>query len=324
LLRGFAAAGALLAVAACSGTSAISASATTKGADIGTPCGTMTGAPPTAGKVMVIVMENTTFGAVIGSKDAPTINALAGACAVATDYHGIQFPSLPNYIQMTSGAAPQSIAGNGQRGSDCSPGGDCQSTDPSIFSQMTAAGLGWKSYAESMPSNCFRQNLGEYAPRHNPAVYYANERADCARFDVPMGTTAKGALTSDLRDGTLPAYSFVVPNLCNDGHDSCGGVPQVVEEDRFVAAWLPRIVASPDYQSGRLTVILTADTSAGSDPSNHLATIVASRHVPAHTTATAAFDHYSLLRLTEDLTGVNTHLGKAAVAPDMRAGLGLG
>ena len=65
----------------------------------------MPGPPPRAGKVMVIVMENTTFGAVIGSPSAPTINALADACGLATDYHGIQFPSLPNYIQMTSGTA---------------------------------------------------------------------------------------------------------------------------------------------------------------------------------------------------------------------------
>jgi phosphatidylinositol-3-phosphatase len=316
--------GLVLAAAGCGGSNSSSATTTTAAADIGTPCGSMTGPPPAAGKVMVIVMENTTFGSVIGSQDAPTINALAGACALASDYHGIQFPSLPNYIQMTSGTAPQSIAGDGQRGSDCSPASDCQSTDPSIFSQITAAGLRWKSYAESMPSNCFPQNTGEYAPRHNPAVYYINEHAACAKFDVPMGTTAKGALTSDLRHGTLPDYSFVAPNLCNDGHDSCGGTPQVVEEDRFVTAWLPRIVASPDYQSGKLTVILTADTSSSSDPGNHLATIVASRLVPVHTTATGRFDHYSLLRLTEDLTGVSPHLGAAATAADMRPQLGLG
>ncbi len=313
---------AVFAGAACSGKSASSAS-TAKAADLGTPCGSMTGSPPAKGKVMVIVMENTTFGSVIGSKDAPTINALANGCALATDYHGIQFPSLPNYIQMTSGTAPQSIAGDGRRGSDCTPAADCQSTDPSIFGQMITAGLSWKSYAESMPSNCFGSDAGEYVPRHNPAVYYVNERADCAKYDVPMGTTAKGALASDLRGGSLPAYSFVAPNLCNDGHDSCGGTPQVVEEDRFMAAWLPKILASPDYQSGSLTVILTADTSSSADPTNHLATIVASRFVPAHTTAAGHFDHYSLLRLTEDLTGVGNYLGAAASAPDMRPELGL-
>ena len=54
-----------------------------------------------------------------------------------------------------------------------------------------------------------------------------------------MGTTTTGALAGDMRRGTLPSYSFVVPNLCNDGHDSCGGTPPVVEEDRFMAEWMP-------------------------------------------------------------------------------------
>ena len=259
----------------------------------------MPGPPPRAGKVMVIVMENTTFGAVIGSPSAPTINALADACGLATDYHGIQFPSLPNYIQMTSGTAPPAIAGDGTAGSDCTPSGACESTDPSIFTQLQAAGRSWKAYAESMPANCFLADAGEYVPRHNPAVYYTHDRAACAKFDVPLGTTAHGALATDLHDGTLPAYSFVAPNLCSDGHDSCNGTAQVVEEDRFMAAWFPQIVASPDYRSGGLTVILTADSSSSADPSNHLATIVASPHVPAHTRATAAFNHYSLLRMTE-------------------------
>ena len=29
-----------------------------------------------------------------------------------------------------------------------------------------------RSYEESMPSNCDRSDSGEYAVRHNPAVYY--------------------------------------------------------------------------------------------------------------------------------------------------------
>ncbi len=254
---------------------------TTSGITSASPCGAMVGKPSTIHKVMVIVMENTTFGTVINSPQASTINNLATACGLASNFHGIQFPSLPNYIQLTSGTAPPSIAGNGVKGSDCAPSANCQSTDPSVFAQLESAGLSWKSYAESMPSNCYLSNTGEYVPRHNPATYYVNERASCAKFDVPMGSTSSGALLSDLQNGTLPAYSFVAPNMCNDGHDSCNGVPQVVEEDRFMADWLPQIIASPDYQNGSLTVVLTADTSSGSDPTNHLATIVVARSSPA-------------------------------------------
>ena len=33
-----------------------------------------------------------------------------GACGLASNSHGIQFPSLPNYIALTSGQVPAAIA----------------------------------------------------------------------------------------------------------------------------------------------------------------------------------------------------------------------
>src|SRR5438067_10178539 len=70
------------------------------------PCGATADAPPVTSKIMVIVMENRGFSQVIGSPNAATITATAAACGLATDYHGIQYPSLPNYIHLVSGTAP--------------------------------------------------------------------------------------------------------------------------------------------------------------------------------------------------------------------------
>ena len=233
-----------------------------------TACGAAAAAPVTVTKVLTIVLENTDFAQVVGSTQAPNINALADACGLATDYHGIQFPSLPNYIALTSGQVPPAIAGDGIRGVDCLPGPSCQSTDPSIFTQIGAGAAAdpataptWRTYAESMPANCGLANSGDYAARHNPAVYYPNDAGACAVDDVPSGTPAAGALASDLAAGTLPSYGLFIPNLCNDGHNSCNGVPRVAEEDATIATWMPQILASPDYQSGHLLVVITADTS---------------------------------------------------------------
>ena len=202
---------------------------------------------------MVIVMENTTFGSVIGSHDAPTINALADGCALATDYHGIQFPSLPNYIQMTSGTAPPSIAGDGRRGSDCTPAADCQSTDPSIFCQLEAAGLSWKSYAESMPSNCFLQDAGRVrtAAQSGRLLRQRSRRLrevrradghdrDRARWHPTCAAarcrpTASSPRTS-ATTGTTPAAASRPGGRGGSIH---GGVDA---QDR---------IASPDYQSGK-------------------------------------------------------------------------
>jgi phosphatidylinositol-3-phosphatase len=292
-------------------------------------CGSAATAPAAVTKVLTIVLENTDYAAVIGSSEAPNLNALAAACGIATDYHGIQFPSLPNYIALTSGTIPPAIAGDGVNGSDCLPGPTCQSTDPSIFTQIgaqatanPAAPLSWRTYAESMPANCALRNSGTYAARHNPAVYYPGDAAACALEDVPAGTPAAGAFASDLAAGTLPSYGLFIPNLCNDGHDSCGGVSRVAEEDATLAAWMPSILASPDYRSGHLLVVVTADTSHSAANGNLLATVLVNPDVSAGTQAAGRFDHYSLLRLDEELLGLPP-LANAATATDMAAAFNL-
>jgi phosphatidylinositol-3-phosphatase len=282
-----------------------------------TGCGPRAADPVPMTKVFPIVLENTDLDGIAGAAQAPNMNALIDACGLATDYHGIQFPSLPNYIALTSGQVPPSIAGDGVTGRDCTPSAACQSTDPSIFTQIDGtAALTWRTYAEDMPGTCTRTNAGAYAARHNPAVYYPGDAAACAQLDVPSGSPASGALTSDLAAGTLPSYSLFIPNLCNDGHDACNGVPRVVEQDTTIGAWMPAILASPDYRSGHLLVVITADTSQSAANGNLLATILVSPDVPAGTTATARFDHYSLLRLDEELLGLPP-LANAAAAADM-------
>src|SRR5436190_10158082 len=209
-----------------------------------TGCGSLAASPVAVTKVLTIVIENTDLDQIAGSAQAPNMNALIGACGLASDYHGIQFPSLPNYIALTSGQAPASIAGNGVKGRDCLPSPTCDSTDPSIFTQIGATAgsaqpLSWRTYAEDMPEDCEHGHVGEYVARHNPAVYYPNDAAACSELDVPSGSPTSGALASDLAAGTLPGYSLFIPNLCNDGHDSCNGVPRVVEQDATIGAWMP-------------------------------------------------------------------------------------
>jgi phosphatidylinositol-3-phosphatase len=294
-------------------------------------CGTTATQPVAVTKVLTIILENTDLNALIGSGQAPNTNALATACGLATNYHGIQFPSLPNYIALTSGQVPPAIAGDGVKGRDCLPSPGCQSTDPSIFTQIGAAAAAatdpalaptWRTYAESMPANCGLANVGLYVARHNPAVYYPNDAAACAESDVPSGTPAAGAFAADLAAGTLPSYGLFIPNLCNDGHDSCNGVGRVAEEDATIGAWMPAILASPDYRSGHLLVVITADTSSSAANGNTLATVLVNPDIVAGTQDATLYTHYSLLRLDEELLGLPP-LANAGTATDMAAGFNL-
>src|SRR5690348_2936324 len=64
---------------------------------------TVTAPPNHYDHVVWIVMENHSFGDIIGSSDAPYINQLATQHGLATNFYAESHPSLPNYIAMTSG-----------------------------------------------------------------------------------------------------------------------------------------------------------------------------------------------------------------------------
>jgi hypothetical protein len=133
----------------------------------------------------------------------------------------------------------------------------------------------------------------QYATRHNPFVYFHSVIDDQARCDahvVPLGrvTVGSGAapdvftghLHEDLRHiETTPRFMFVTPNLCNDGHDATCAGPNVegtknaagqnigglVGADLWLKHWMPMILGSAAYRSGKLLVVVTFDESGLTD-----------------------------------------------------------
>jgi phosphatidylinositol-3-phosphatase len=253
-------------------------------------------------------MENNSYSSIIGNSTAPYINSLAQECGLATNYHNVTHPSLPNYIGMTSGL---NLAALKPFKTDCSPSKKCSTSAPSIFGQ----GESWKSYEEDMPSNCASSNSGEYAVRHNPPPYYTT-LSGCSTFDVPYTQ-----LSTDLASGSLPAFSFVTPNLIDDMHDGT-----IADGDTWLSNNLPVIFNSPEYQSGNTAVFVTWDEGEGgksndcalntTDIGCQVATLVISPSTPVGTTSSVLFNHYSLLRTAEDLLGL-PELGLASQNQNM-------
>jgi phospholipase C len=277
------------------------------------PCGTAT-APHTYQHVIWIWMENHSFSNIIGNtSQAPYINSLASKCGLATNYHVTTHPSLPNYLAATSGLAQGSLPATTYL--DCSPSVICDMTVGSIFGQ----GETWKAYQESMPSNCDNSSSGEYAVSHNPAPYYTS-LSGCASRDVPYTQ-----LATDLAHNTLPAFSFITPNLIDDMHDGT-----IAQGDAWLAKNLSAILNSRDYQAGSTAVFITWDEGSGgypiedcddttsTDTSCRVATIVISPGTPAGTTSGTFYTHYSLLATTEQLLGL-PKLGQASSSPTMTA-----
>lgn len=254
------------------------------------PCGRTATRPAAYDHVVWVVMENKAYESIIGASSAPYVNQLAHQCGSASQFYAETHPSLSNYIAMTSGST-QGIT-------DDNPPSFHPLNVPSIFSQVSPA---WRSLQESMPSSCLLTNSGLYAVRHNPAAYYTNIRTSCASLDVPL------ASTPDL----TARFTFVTPNLCNDMHDC-----SVATGDAWLSSFLGKVFSSSQYAAGRTAVFVTWDEDDSSH-SNHIATVVAAPSVVPGTVSSSTFNHYSMLRTTEEMLGLGL-LGNATSAASMR------
>ena len=259
--------------------------------------GTPLAAPPArslpasaSSHVAVIVMENKEAADVVGGSSSPYVTGLAHHYATATRSYAIRHPSLPNYLALTSGST-QGIT------TDCT---DCHVAARSIVDQLEAASLTWKAYMEDLPAPCSRvPYAGRYAKKHDPFMYYDTvvRNSQRCRKVVPFDQ-----LASDLRRGTLPRFSFISPNLCNDTHDC-----DVAAGDRFLAGLIPRLLREIGPHG---FVILTWDegtTDAGCCGEAHggrIATIVAGPEIRRHATRRSPVDHYGVLRTIEQALGL--------------------
>ncbi|HVB77053.1 MAG TPA: alkaline phosphatase family protein [Candidatus Nitrosotalea sp.] len=245
--------------------------------------------PPSAGprtsspgSVFVLIMENRSYAqAMSGTYTA----GLASRFAVATEYHAVAHPSLPNYLALTSGST-QGITDDG-------------------FHALSSAGLGgelsahqvsWGAYMESMTEGCY-DSPAPYALKHNPFAYY---RGGC-----PANVTSLSALAGQLRSGTAPRLVWITPNLCHDGHDCSTAVA-----DAFLSQLIPTILASSAWRQGGL-LLITWDEAEG-DTTNRVPCLVVAPHLLAQSSS-RPYNHYSLLATVSSYLGVPA-LGQAALA----------
>lgn len=269
------AAGGALPASAAAGAGRASAARTGSLAPAG-PCGRAGGAKRYR-HVVWIVMENNGFSAIVGNPSAPFLGRLGRECGLATDYLAVAHPSLPNYLALTSGSTDQVT-------DDADPSAHRLGV-PSIFSQLHGA---WRALEEAMPVRCDRVSAGEYAAKHDPAVYYVNLGAACEKDVVPL------SYPLDLS----ARFTFITPDLCNDMHDC-----SIATGDAWLSRIVGDVVASPQYRSGTTALFIVWDESESAGP-NRVAAYVVAPSVPAGLRVAAPLTHYSLLATAEDLLGL--------------------
>lgn len=251
---------------------------------------------PRLGRVIVIVFENKGRDRVLGNADAPTLAALSRRYATLTNYRAVSHPSLPNYLALVSGST-QGIT------DDCT---SCVVAARSLADTLEAAGRTWKTYAEGLPRPGFTGAFaGRYAKKHDPFAYFKAVLTVPKRLNriVPLA-----AFTRDLAAGTLPDYSLVVPDLCNDMHDCSVGTG-----DRWLARFVAPLLGNRALRGGAVFVVFDESDDSDVGGGGIVPLIVAGPLVRAAAQSAVVFDHYSLLRTIEDGWGL-PYLGLSARA----------
>jgi acid phosphatase len=274
---------------------------------------TTTPPPPsaTADHVFLVVLENHSFGQVIGNPAMPYLNGLATAHSLAADYFANAHPSIPNYFMLTTGnleTLDDNFAGT--------------ISDDNIVRALTGGGKTWKAYVESIPSVGYTgPNAGTYLKRHNPFSYFsdvAKSPAQAANM-VPFSQ-----LSTDLNAGSLPNFVYIVPNSQNDAHDCPGGGSSCTDDQELAAAdaWLKAnidpVINSPKF--GNSVLIITFDESVATDFTNgggQVATVLVGPHVKTGFRSSTTYQHQSLLHTILQLLNVNDMPGASAVAASM-------
>ncbi len=291
--------------------------------------------------IVEIMMENTSYGTIIGNSLAPNINALASKYGLATNYFGVTHPSEPNYVANLGGSYfgiqddNQFYCTAALAATDPNCAGttvDHTVSAQSLADQLTAAGLTWKGYFQSLPyvdpSQVVKSGPNAngpytfkwpsnsnalYASKHNPFVNFTGTQNALSQM------VSDNQLGLDLLTGQLPNYSLVVPDQCHDMHGTggCSATNGLIQAgDQYVGTTVSEIMASRTWRRGNNAIVITWDEDdfsdqgqmgtgcCGADPGGgHVATIVITNHGPAHVTDNTAYNHYSLLRTMETAFG---------------------
>jgi hypothetical protein len=268
-------------------------------------------ASATADHVFVVMLENHSFGQVIGNPAMPYLNSLATAHSLAADYFADAHPSIPNYFMLTTG--------NLETFDDGFTG---TITDDNIVRALNGAGKSWKAYIESIPSTGYLgPNSGTYLKRHNPFAYLSDVNGSPTQA---ANMVSFSQLSTDLAGGSLPNFAYVLPNSQDDAHDCPSGGSSCTDDQRLAAAdaWLKTnidpLINSPKF--GNSVLVITFDESVTTDITDgggQVMTVLVGPHVKTGFRSSTLYQHQSLLRLVLQLLKVSDMPGASAVASSM-------
>jgi len=219
-------------------------------------------------------------------------------------------PSLPNYLWLEAGTNFGIL-------DDGPPSQHPLPSKLHLVTLLKNANISWKAYLENTTGKvCPLVDDGEYAVRHEPFGYFddvSNDQNSDSKYCISH-LRPYSELATDLKNGTLPRYVWITPNLCDDMHDNCTGNP-IAQGDKWLSKNVPAILNSAAFKKGGALFIVWDEADNGDGP---IPMIILSPFAKGKGYSDSIhYTHGSMLRTFEEIFGVKPLLRDAGKEKDL-------
>ncbi|KAK9314905.1 phosphoesterase family-domain-containing protein [Lipomyces starkeyi] len=218
----------------------------------------------------------------------PSLQTLAKQGISFSNYWASTHPSEPNYISVVGGDYFGMNSDNFER---------VPANVSTVVDLLETKHISWAEYQEDLPYAGFQgfnysnqqTFASDYVRKHNPLVIYDSIANNETRLSNIKNFTS---FTNDVHSHQLPQWSFMTPNMTNDGHDT-----NVTVAGKWSLEFLQPLL-SQKYFADDTLVLLTFDENGTKAVGNRVFAILLGGAVPKHlygTTDDTFYTHYSCI-----------------------------
>lgn len=213
---------------------------------------------------------------------------LAKQAITLTNYHAVTHPSEPNYAAVISGD---------HFGMDNDDFLTFPKNVSTVIDLLDTKGISFGTYQEHIPYTGFlgfnysNQNnfANDYVRKHNPLALFESVTTNSTRL-----RTIKSFVDfeTELKNKQLPQWSFITPNMTNDGHDTT---------INYAASWSKKFLTpllANEYFMNNTLIILSFDEVETYSTPNKVFTLLFGGAVPKSlqgTTDSTFYNHFSTI-----------------------------
>ncbi|KAL4932343.1 putative acid phosphatase [Aspergillus undulatus] len=231
-----------------------------------------------------IWLENTDYSVAANEKH---LAKLASKGLTLSNMWAVTHPSEPNYC---------ASAGGDTFGMDNDEFNQIPANVSTIADMFDTKNITWGEYQEHLPYPGYQgyeflseSGDNDYVRKHNPLVLFDSVTADATRNRQIKNFTD---FYRDLEMRRLPQYSFVTPNMTNDGHDT-----DIEFSGRWTWDFLIHLLDN-EYFTNDTLILLTFDENDTYEKGNKIFSFLLGGAVPAHLVGqedNTFYTHYSII-----------------------------